>query len=223
MEPLPIFDMLALLTCDSEIDDHPRSMRDPEVRKRRKAMLHCPHIEPLAKYAAELRKRKVGEIPIEVPDFDPLDGGIKARVLFLLEKPGPMAGGSGFISRNNDDPTAANILKFMQQAEIPRKLTIIWNVIPWWNGTITLTAPERREGLTCMKELVTWLLPDLCAVVMVGGQAAKAQSELENMGRGLGLFTSCHPARKVEIRFPEKWAKIPSVWAEAIRCVGISG
>jgi hypothetical protein len=50
-----------------------------------------------------------------VPDFDPLDGGVNAQVLFLLEKPGPMAAedgkraGSGFISRDNDDGTAEAI------------------------------------------------------------------------------------------------------------------
>ena len=40
----------------------------------------------------------------EVPDFDPLDGGVEARALFLFEKPGRMTAGqsgSGFISRDN--------------------------------------------------------------------------------------------------------------------------
>jgi hypothetical protein len=47
--------------------------------------------------------------------------------LFLFEKLGPMtaeAGGSGFISRNNDDPTAEATFRFMEQAKIPRKLSI---------------------------------------------------------------------------------------------------
>ena len=33
--------------------------------------------------------------------------------------------GSGFISRDNDDPTAEVIYNFMQQAGIPRRQTII--------------------------------------------------------------------------------------------------
>jgi hypothetical protein len=84
-------------------DDRPRAMREAEVRERRRAMLHEPHIEPLTLYAARLR-----EHGFDVPEFDPLDGGINAQVLFLFEKPGPMTaseGGSGFISRNNDDPS----------------------------------------------------------------------------------------------------------------------
>jgi hypothetical protein len=46
-------------------------------------MLTLPHIAPLTAYAASLRLRG----SVEVPEFDPLDGGTNARVLFLLEKP----------------------------------------------------------------------------------------------------------------------------------------
>jgi hypothetical protein len=122
-------------------DSEPHSMRDVNVRERRRAMLTKPHIAPLTAYAAKLRQRGF----IEVPEFDPLDGGVNAQVLFLFEKPGPMtaeAGGSGFISRNNDDPTAEATFHFMEQAGIPRELTITWNVIPWWNGTRNVTGQE---------------------------------------------------------------------------------
>src|ERR1700733_350011 len=106
---------------DSESkDDDPRSMRDAGGRQRRRAMLTLPHIAPLTAYAAKLRLRGA----VEVPDFDPLDGGVNARVLFLFEKPGPMTAdgsafsgsGSGFISRNNDDPTAEATIAFMGKA-----------------------------------------------------------------------------------------------------------
>src|ERR1019366_4921133 len=93
-------------------DDCPRSLRDAEVRERRRAMLHHPHIAPLTAYAARLLQRGLGE----VPEFDPFDGGVDAQVLFLFEKPGPMTvggDGSGFISRNNDDPTAEATFEFM--------------------------------------------------------------------------------------------------------------
>jgi hypothetical protein len=84
-------------------------------------MLWEPHIAPLTAYVATLRDRGMSE----VPDFDPLDSGKDARVLFLFEKPGPktseVGGGSGFISRNNDDPTAEATFRFMQEANIPRR------------------------------------------------------------------------------------------------------
>src|SRR5437016_7487658 len=131
------------------INDSPRSMRDADVWMCRRAMLGEAHIAVLTKYAAQLRERRLGE----VPDFDPLDGGVDARVLFLFEKPGRMTAeagkraGSGFISRNNDDGTAAAMFDFMRQAGIPRKMTVIWNVVPWWNGTRKVTSEELRTGV----------------------------------------------------------------------------
>jgi hypothetical protein len=69
----------------------------------------------LTDYAASLRERG----SIEVPEFDPSDGGVEARALLLLEKPGRMTAevGSGkrsssrFISRDNDDPTRGSHLQ----------------------------------------------------------------------------------------------------------------
>jgi hypothetical protein len=98
----------------------------------------------LTQFAAALRERGMGI----VPDFDPLDGGVDARILFLFEKPGPMTsedrGGSGFISRNNDDPTAEATFRFMQAAGIPRTLTVIWNVVPC--GTRLGRLPGRNSA-----------------------------------------------------------------------------
>jgi hypothetical protein len=199
-----------MITID---DDAPRSMRDEGVRERRKLMLDLPHVARLTAYAAKLRERG----SVEVPEFDPLDGGIDAKVLFLFEKPGPMTAeggkrtGSGFISRNNDDSSAAATIDFMQRAGIPRRLTVSWNVIPWWNNTVRVTKEELREGAKTVQELID-LLPNLRAVVMVGRNAAKARPYLDN--RGLKLFTSDHPSPKVRARWPDRWREIPSQWAK---------
>lgn len=56
------------------------------MRSRRKAILNQPHIA-----AARLRERGLEE----VLEFDPLDGGVEAQVLFLYEKPGSMTTETG--------------------------------------------------------------------------------------------------------------------------------
>jgi hypothetical protein len=180
-------------------------MRDAGVRTRRQAMLDRPHIAPLTAFAAKLRGR--GSV---VPDFDPLDGGVDACILFLFEKPGPMTaeggkGGSGFISRNNNDATAEATFNFMQQAGI-----VIWNVIPWWNGTVKVAREELIEGAAGIVDLIG-LLPKLRAGVMVGRKATAAQHYLKNTD--LALFTSDHPSPRVRARLPERWQAIPSQWA----------
>lgn len=194
----------------SHPDDRPRSMRDPAVRARRREMLALPHVAPLVAYAAKLRDRG------QVPDFDPLDGGIYARALFLLEKPGPMTDeetGSGFISRNNDDLTADATFAFMRQAQIPRDLTAIWNVVPWWNGTRNVTGAELRDGSRCVREL-TALLPALKVVVMVGRKAGRAEPYLT--GTGLTLLTSAHPSPVVRAAYRDRWDAIRSEWARVL-------
>jgi hypothetical protein len=195
-----------------QLEDRPRSLRDINVRERRKGMLHLPHIAALTNYAATLRQRGVGV----VPDFDPLDGGIDAKLLFLLEKPGPMTsearGGSGFISRNNDDRTAEAIFDFMTRARIDRKLAVIWNVIPWWNDTRRVAGAELRACAACVLELIQ-LLPSLTGVVMVGSKAGKARQYLERTN--LALFSSHHPSPLVKATAPGKWDAIPAQWAQA--------
>jgi hypothetical protein len=181
-------------------------------------MLGLPHIAPLTAYAAGLRRHGT----LEVPDFDPLDGGANARALFLFEKPGPMTAesgertGSGFISRNNDDPTAEAIFDFMRQASIPRKVALIWNLIPWWNGTREVTARELHQGVDCVVELLK-LLPALSVVVMVGRSAARAKPHL--VPTGLALIDSYHPSPIVKATSREKWETIPMQWAKVMALI----
>jgi uracil-DNA glycosylase len=182
-------------------------MRDVAVQQRRAAMLHDPHVARLTAFAAKLRVRG------EVPNFDPLDGGEAARVLFLFEKPGPMTAASGFISRNNDDLTAEYTFKFMREIGIPREQTVIWNLVPWWNGTRKVTAKELRDGTDCVTDLIT-LLTSLRAVVMVGSKAARAKPFFEKTG--LKLFTSCHPSPVARATNRALWDAIPSEWKKVI-------
>ncbi len=204
-------------------DNEPRSMRDPDVRARRKALLDQPHMRPLVRYVAKLRQRD----NVEVPDFDPCDGGVNAQVLFLFEKPGPMTAqdgsgnrvGSGFISRNNDDPTAENTFNFMQEAGIPRELTVTWNVIPWWNDTTKYDRVELEEGLNCLKELINDQIRKLQAAVLVGNSAKKARPMLEE--RGLKIFESAHPSPQVRYPNPELWNSIPVEWAKVKKFINI--
>ncbi|SFI63954.1 Uracil DNA glycosylase superfamily protein [Albimonas pacifica] len=169
----------------------------------------------LTRYVEKLRAAGEGF----VPDFDPLDGGVDARALFLLEKPGPMTDaegtkrvGSGFISRDNDDPTAEAIFTFMDEAGWDRRETLLWNVMPWWNGRVKFDAAERRRGLATLGELRA-LLPRLETVVFVGGQAARAKPLVENWG--VRILECAHPSARVRNLFPEKFARIPVVWKDA--------
>lgn len=194
-------------------DDKPQSLRHADIRERRRNMLSAPHMAPLAAFTGELRTR----LPGDVPDFDPLDGGIYASVLFLFEKPGPMTdatrqgnAGSGFISRNNDDLTAKATHAFMIEAGIPRFETILWNLVPWWDGHISFTGADRTTALRELSRFLA-LLPWLHTVVLVGRTAQKARTQFGD----LRVIESPHPSPKVRATNRAQWNSITEIWRAA--------
>lgn len=199
----------------NEHHDTPRSFRQPEIVATRRRMLNEPHIAPLTAYVENLR---VKHPDWEFQDFDPLDGGVDADMLFLLEKPGPMTSartkrkGSGFISRNNDDSTAEALFTFMKHAGIARERVVLWNVIPGWNGTIKIKAGERHSGMQELANLLK-LLPNLKTVVLVGRQAGKAANFMQSMN--VKIFLSAHPSPKVRNMNRAMWDQIPEQWTAA--------
>jgi 8-oxo-dGTP pyrophosphatase MutT (NUDIX family) len=182
------------------------SLATPEEIAGRRAHLEAPHMACLAAFAMELR----GRLPGFVPDMDPLDGGVRARILLLLEKPGPQAGRTGLVSRDNPSPTSAALRAFLEEAGLPREETLLWNVVPAWNGTIRLTSRELRDGPGHLPTLLA-LLPRLDTAILVGRQARRAEPHLS----GLRVLRSAHPSPQVRAAFPDRWAEIPQIWAQA--------
>lgn len=196
-----------------ELANDVRAMKHEHVRAERQRLLSEPHIAPLVAFCRRLEAAGFGDVPM----FDPLDGGVNARVLFLLEKPGPKTApdgrhGSGFISRDNDDPSAAHSLMFHRASGLDRKETLLWNIIPWWDGTTKFSAHHRRAGIDRVRELIA-LLTNLDTIVLVGRTAHQAERELA--GTGLRILKSWHPSMRVRNGFPEKFASIPEVWRQA--------
>jgi hypothetical protein len=139
----------------------------------------------LIDYVAELRKKQP---ECKVPDFDPAGGGVEARVLFLLEKPGPMTdpgSGSGFISIHNDDRTAAAIHKFLHERNIPYPWCLFANAIPWWDGRREISPQQRQLAKDAIGDLLE-LLPSLQAIVLLGGTAQRAWKQ-SDLGARLGV------------------------------------
>lgn len=203
-------------------DDQPKSLKYKEAQAEKKSRLEEHHIKPLSKYVKELRSNyeKAGW---EFPYFDPADGGTNARLLFLFEKPGPKTsesgGGSGFISRNNNDATASATFKFMQEAKIPRHETVTWNIIPGWNGTIDIGSNELDDWLERFDvQKFLSLLPNLKAIVLVGKQAQKARELFSAYGK---IFESCHPSgrNKNNPKIRDEYNRIPGRWAAAYQYV----
>lgn len=196
----------------------PRALRDRHAVEQRIIFLQQPHIAPLTAFVDNLRRFS----SCEVPYIDPLDGGINARMLFLFEKPGPMSTrgrlGSGFISRDNDDPTAQATFTFMQHANIPRETSLLWNAVPGWNGTRRVTSLELAEGIVSLGPMLS-LLHSLEVIVLVGNKAQRAASFLASTP--YRIFTSPHPSPIVRAASRAQWESIPGQWADASRALSM--
>ena len=133
--------------------------------------------------------------PCDVPGFDPQNGNLNAKLLLVLEAPGPGALASKCVSIDNDDPTARNLKALLAKAGIRHDDLIVWNVVPWYCGNPDKTkieVPSVRnlaEGIESLCTLVP-LLKNLKAIVLVGSTARKAHVRLSATTQARIL--SCH-------------------------------
>jgi hypothetical protein len=177
--------------------DEPKTLRFEHVRQGRLSALHAPHTAPLTRFVEELRQQMGDDF--HIPDFDPFDGGIHAKVLFLLEAPGPKAKGSGFISRDNPDPAAANIWVLSHEAGLNRTDCVIWNVCPWYVGTASgiraVKAAQIRATANALRSLLGQLA-DLRCLALVGRKAQKARHTVEGARPDVQIVEMPHPGNQ---------------------------
>jgi uracil-DNA glycosylase family 4 len=168
--------------------DRPYALSVDAERMRRVGLLSHDHMRELERLVQRIRINHK-----DVASFDPCDGGVNARVLLILEAPGRKAVQSGFISRNNPDQTAKNFCELLEEAELSRKDTIIWNIVPWYVGDGKNIRPVKpkdvKEAEPFLHELLA-LVPNLKAVGLVG---RKAQTAAKMLGDKLPGEIVCVP------------------------------
>ncbi|MHB9058311.1 MAG: uracil-DNA glycosylase [Bacillota bacterium] len=127
-------------------------------------------------------------------------------MLFLLESPGPQTASSGFISRNNPNPTARNLWRLFVKAKVPRPDTVLWNIVPWYLGAAKGILPAKSgdiaAGLEHLPELFS-LLPRLREIVLIGLKAQRIEGWLAQDTR-FRLSKTFHPSGKVIFPWLEK-------------------
>lgn len=210
----------------------PRMLRDPDaLRARLSAVRTTPSVRPLNDWVEKLRGR-LGEGEA-VPWFDPASGGTEARSLFLLEAPGRKSmgaetelrrTGSGIISIDNDDPTAQNCWTLRAEAALPYRVSVHWNVVPWYLGTADrIAAPGRTEiqrAAPFLHEVIT-LLPALEVVVPMGRKAQAGWAAYqERYAPKVHTLPTWHPSPRVFASRPTARREIRDVLEHAARLLG---
>jgi uracil-DNA glycosylase len=156
--------------------DAPYSLTEPGEQRRRLALLNLPHMMPLTRYLEQIKQEENAERFI--PNFDPCDGGINAKGLFLLDSPDSATVKSGFVSRNNMDYASRNLCILMERAGIDRRSTLIWNLTPWRLAEIE--DPITYKAFLLFERLIM-LLPQLCVVVLIGDRVRSAGLKLNKI------------------------------------------
>jgi len=183
---------------DTRLASAPRSHADPAVVALKTSRLFEPHIAPVNHFVLELAAdRRSG-----IPSVDPDSGGVNARVLMLLEAPGRAAAhGSGMISADNDDPTAANVWSAYAKTGLSRTAAMHWNAVPWYVGTTASLGKPSAADLTAGRQALQRLigmLPDLRVVIAMGATARRSvaplRADLEQ--RGLVVIECDHPSAR---------------------------
>ena len=177
----------------------------PEERLRRRQMLGNRRVERLTRHVRQLRSEM--RYGCDIPFFDPLDGGVEAKILFLFESPGEGALASGFVSRDNRDPSAAKFSALNKEAGLDRELTASWNTVPW-----ALGRSPKAEDLEEAKPLLGPTLEcfDHLDMVILSGTAARGRRE-EIEGKDLEVCEMPHPSPPSLRFYPENEERIRQV------------
>ena len=200
--------------------DRAKSLNTSEAIAARRQALDLAHIQPLVAFVARLR----ASAPAGVPDFDPMDGGVNAECLFLLEAPGSKAIGSGFVSRNNPDETARNFFEVNVEAGLHRSRTVMWNAIPWYIGDErrirAATGRDLEVARQHLEELLA-LLPRLRIVVLVGRKAQRYSHVVAMLAPAVTVLTCPHPSPLSLNGRPERRAEVQACLAQVVSKLGL--
>lgn len=148
---------------------------DPRVVEDKMLRIRDPHVQKLNNLADKIASAE-GLPPGHVPYVDPDMGGVKARMLVLLDNPSTKAEagtGSGLLSLDNNDRTARNCREAYARHGVDWKDVVHWNVVPFpvagtKNGGST--PGERARSAAWTREVVE-LLPNLEIVLLLGAAA----------------------------------------------------
>lgn len=192
---------------------------DPAFLAEKLTRLDEPHVEQLT----GLCRRQGREWGREVPLVDPESGGTSAKVLVLLESPGPRSAsgrGSGLISFDNDDATAANGLECLLAAGLPRHLTVNWNIVPWYLKAVRRpTGEELEEAVPALEQLLRHL-PRLEVVVLLGKTAQDGWPLLGLDRPGLTVLHGPHPSPQNFNTRPDSRPALVTAFRRAAELIG---
>lgn len=164
-----------------------------------------PHVRPINELVDQLRLEQPDKF---IPYVAPTYGGTNARLLALLQDPGPKTNpqntnGSGMLCIENDDESAARYKMFLADAGIDVCDMQAWNAFPWHVRELSERDPitgykypaaDVTGGIDALVRLIA-LLPKV-RVVLLHGRVAQAAWQ---------RYVALAPDRASNIQAVETW------------------
>lgn len=205
-------------TAPASLSKAPKQHANSDFLAAKLSRLREAHVAPVQALVDQIRQERG---TVSVPYVDPDSGGIRARVLFILESPAsPAALGSGMLSPDNDDETAANMWRLYEKSGLNRSHALHWNAVPWYVGEDghekSVKSEQVLEGALWLDRLLD-LLPDLLLVVTMGKPAAKAFKAYVDAhgGHNVGWLSAPHPSPKVKAGHAHLWPQVEAAFTRA--------
>lgn len=174
-----------------------------------------PPVTALNKWVLELREdpRLPPDAGRTIPFFDPRGGGDEAKVLFLMQDPSEVATFTGFISPDNNDPSANNSTLACERAGLEPRDRVHWNIFPWWVNVrkkgrlVDPTRPHQTHASArpvAAQLLIDLLdtLPRLQVIVLLGKESQK----------GFDHIGAQAQADRRAIAVIRTWSTSPQAW-----------
>jgi len=213
-----------------------RRMADQRFRDDQMRRIREPQVHAINKLCDDL----MAELPgFTVPYIAPHYGAATAVVLALSSNPGPQAGGatgSGMLSRENNDGTAARMSDIYTSVGLTDDQVLPWNAYPWHvHETHPNGLPNQLidDGLNALKRVLD-LHPNITSIVAHGGDAHRSMRRFMSTkhfgdyadARGLKTWNTRHTSNRAFIlREPEKSIAVEAVrevYRDAIRHAGLA-
>ncbi|MFC0315601.1 hypothetical protein ACFQNE_11055 [Gordonia phosphorivorans] len=160
-----------------------------------------PNVRQINDYVERLRAQRSGAF---IPYLSAEYGGVNARLLTLYQDPGPQTDpsnplGSGMLSLENADLSAARAKYFLDRAGIDVSEIVSWNAYPWTKPHPQTPDTDREAALALVGFL--GLVPDLAVVVLNGKVAQRIWKVAKQIDPGVGnrvtAYSTFHPSPRV--------------------------
>ncbi|MCU1407789.1 MAG: hypothetical protein JWQ43_4092 [Glaciihabitans sp.] len=198
--------------------------------------VYSPGVLPINTLVDELRQQHPQRgMPYVAPHYD----AANARILSLSSSPGPLTGGagtSGFLSRENNDPSAERMSRIFAAVGLTDADVLPWNAYPWHvheQYPDGLPADMLAEGLRPLRRVLE-AHPNIRAIVAHGGDAKRSVRLFETkkrfnalvQERGLRVWETRHTSNPAFVMSQAErdaaTEKVRQSYREAMEYVGLT-